>query len=82
MRQTQLMSVLDTRTDVLDAVTACATAAKRAAPALAAATDEAALVEAMGGSVRVVKAPPENIKITRPVDIEVAEAVLRSRSEA
>ena len=34
--------------------------------ALAAATDDASLVEAAGGSVRVVEAPPENIKVTTP----------------
>ncbi len=52
------------------------------AAAVAAAADDAALVEAIGGSVRVVEAPADNIKITRAVDIEVAEALLRSRSEA
>ena len=47
---------------------------------LAAATDDAALVEGVGGSVRVVEAPPENIKVTTPFDLEVAAALLRSRS--
>src|SRR5690242_16128764 len=47
--------------------------------ALAAATDDASLVEAAGGSVRVVEAPAENIKITRPVDLALAEALLRAR---
>jgi putative Holliday junction resolvase len=46
---------------------------------LAAATDDASLVEAAGGSVCVVEAPPENIKVTRPVDLEVAAALLRAR---
>src|SRR4051794_29338674 len=41
--------------------------------ALAAATDDAALVEAAGGIVRVVEAPAENIKVTRPVDLKLAE---------
>jgi len=43
---------------------------------LAAATDDASLVEAAGGSVRVVQAPPENVKITRPEDLRLAEARL------
>ena len=44
--------------------------------ALAAATDDAALVEAAGGSVRLVEAPPGNIKITRPVDLVIADVLL------
>ena len=44
--------------------------------ALAAATDDASLVEEMGGTVRVVEAPPENIKVTRDSDLRVAEALL------
>ena len=47
---------------------------------LAAATDDASLVEAAGGSVRVVEAPPENIKVTRPVDLELAASLLGSRA--
>jgi 2-C-methyl-D-erythritol 4-phosphate cytidylyltransferase len=47
---------------------------------LATATDDASLVEAAGGSVRVVEAPAENIKVTAPVDLEVAAALLRARS--
>jgi 2-C-methyl-D-erythritol 4-phosphate cytidylyltransferase len=46
---------------------------------LAAATDDASLVEAVGGSVCVVEAPPENIKVTTPVDLQVAEALLAAR---
>jgi 2-C-methyl-D-erythritol 4-phosphate cytidylyltransferase len=48
----------------------------RDAAALAAATDDAALVEEMGGMVRVVEAPPENIKVTRAADLRIAEALL------
>jgi 2-C-methyl-D-erythritol 4-phosphate cytidylyltransferase len=44
---------------------------------LAAATDDAALVEAAGGTVRIVEAPPENIKVTREADLKLAEALLR-----
>ena len=47
---------------------------------LAAATDDAALVEAAGGRVVVVEAPPENLKVTTPVDLELAGLLLRSRS--
>ena len=47
---------------------------------LAAATDDAALVEAAGGVVRVVEAPPENIKVTRPVDRALAEILLNQRT--
>ena len=43
---------------------------------LGAATDDAALVEAAGGTIRVVAAPPENIKVTTAVDLRVAEALL------
>ena len=45
---------------------------------LAAATDDASLVEAAGGSVRVVEAPPENMKVTRRADLLLAEALLRA----
>jgi 2-C-methyl-D-erythritol 4-phosphate cytidylyltransferase len=45
---------------------------------LAAATDDASLVEAAGGSVRVVEAPPENMKVTRRVDLMLAETLLRA----
>jgi 2-C-methyl-D-erythritol 4-phosphate cytidylyltransferase len=43
---------------------------------LAAATDDASLVEAAGGSVRVVEAPPENFKVTTADDLARAEAAL------
>jgi len=46
---------------------------------LAAATDDAWLVERMGGTVRVLAAPRENIKITTPGDLVVAELALRER---
>jgi 2-C-methyl-D-erythritol 4-phosphate cytidylyltransferase len=45
---------------------------------LAAATDDAFLVEAAGGSVRVVAAPPENIKVTNRVDLLIAETLLHA----
>ncbi len=43
---------------------------------LAAATDDASLVLAAGGRVRVVEAPRENIKVTTAADLRVAEAAL------
>ena len=46
---------------------------------LAAATDDAALVEAVGGSVRVVEAPAGNLKVTRAVDLVIADALLAER---
>ncbi len=44
------------------------------------ATDDAALVEALGGRVVVVAAPRWNLKITEPEDLIVAEALLQVRS--
>jgi 2-C-methyl-D-erythritol 4-phosphate cytidylyltransferase len=47
------------------------------AETLAAATDDASLVEAAGGSLRVVEAPAENFKVTTAVDLEIAASALR-----
>jgi 2-C-methyl-D-erythritol 4-phosphate cytidylyltransferase len=46
---------------------------------LASATDDASLVEAAGGRVRVVEAPRENLKVTTPVDLRLAELLLADR---
>ncbi len=46
---------------------------------LAAATDDSSLVEAAGGAVRLVGAPRENLKVTTPLDLRVAEAILAGR---
>jgi 2-C-methyl-D-erythritol 4-phosphate cytidylyltransferase len=46
---------------------------------LAGATDDAWLVERAGGTVRVVTAPRENLKVTTPGDLRVAELALRER---
>jgi 2-C-methyl-D-erythritol 4-phosphate cytidylyltransferase len=43
------------------------------------ATDEAALVAAVGGKVRLIEGPPDNIKITTETDLRLAEALLRER---
>jgi 2-C-methyl-D-erythritol 4-phosphate cytidylyltransferase len=45
---------------------------------LAAATDDASLVEAAGGSVRVVESSPQNFKITIAADLQLAELMLRA----
>lgn len=47
--------------------------------ALAAATDDASLVEEIGGTVHVVEAPPQNMKVTSESDLRVAEALLAGR---
>jgi len=46
------------------------------ADVLAAATDDAWLVERAGGSVRVIESPPSNFKVTTPHDLAVAESLL------
>jgi 2-C-methyl-D-erythritol 4-phosphate cytidylyltransferase len=40
-------------------------------------TDDAALVEALGHRVRIVKGEERNIKVTTPEDLMIAEAFLR-----
>jgi 2-C-methyl-D-erythritol 4-phosphate cytidylyltransferase len=52
---------------------------RRALEEGSAGTDEAALVVAKGGRVRVIEGPPENIKVTTPTDLRLAEALLRER---
>jgi 2-C-methyl-D-erythritol 4-phosphate cytidylyltransferase len=47
---------------------------------LAAATDDASLIEAQGGTVRLVPAPRENLKVTTPLDLRVAELLLAQRA--
>ena len=47
---------------------------------LAKATDDAALVEAMGYEVRLIEAPAENFKVTEPKDLKLAELLLSERS--
>lgn len=57
-----------------------AVAAASAAGTLAQATDCAALVEVNGGRVRVVEVTAANLKVTRPVDLLVAEHLLGDRA--
>ena len=47
---------------------------------LAAATDDAWLVERSGGTVRVVESTAENFKVTTPHDLRVAELLLGERA--
>jgi len=42
-------------------------------------TDDAALVERIGAAVHLVRGSPENIKVTNPFDLVVAEAILAGR---
>lgn len=43
---------------------------------LAEATDDASLVERLGGKIRIVEAPRENLKVTTKLDLLVAETLL------
>ena len=47
---------------------------------IAAATDEAMLIEGAGGRVAIHPAPAENLKVTTPVDLKLAELLLAERS--
>jgi 2-C-methyl-D-erythritol 4-phosphate cytidylyltransferase len=46
---------------------------------LISATDDAQLVELMGGRVAVVEGSPENLKVTTPLDLRLAEQILADR---
>jgi 2-C-methyl-D-erythritol 4-phosphate cytidylyltransferase len=48
--------------------------------ALAAATDDAGLVEAAGGTVAIVEAPRDNLKVTTRLDLALAELLLSRRA--
>ena len=45
------------------------------------ATDDSSLVERLGFKVTPVECGGENIKLTTPVDVHIAEAILRARAE-
>ncbi len=45
-------------------------------------TDDAAMVERIGGKVRLFMGSYENIKVTTPEDVAIAEALLRARGVA
>lgn len=44
-------------------------------------TDEASLVERIGGKVKIIEGSPENIKITTKEDLLLAEFILRTKSK-
>jgi 2-C-methyl-D-erythritol 4-phosphate cytidylyltransferase len=44
------------------------------------ATDDAMLVERRGGRIRIHPSPSENLKVTTPLDLRLAEQLLRERS--
>jgi 2-C-methyl-D-erythritol 4-phosphate cytidylyltransferase len=44
------------------------------------ATDDAQLVEAVGGDIRVVEAPRHNLKVTTELDLRIAELLLADRA--
>ena len=44
-------------------------------------TDDASMVELVGGSVRIFMGSYENIKVATPEDIPIAEAILKARVE-
>lgn len=43
-------------------------------------TDDCALIENMGGEVIIVEGSRENIKLTTPIDVVIAESILKNRS--
>lgn len=49
------------------------------AEVLAQVTDDASLIERAGGAVAIVPSSPENLKITTPLDLELAAALLARR---
>lgn len=42
-------------------------------------TDDCSLIENMGGEIEVVRGSRENIKLTTPIDVVIAESILKSR---
>lgn len=46
------------------------------------ATDDASMIEADGGTVMAIDGDPSNLKVTRPVDLVVARALLEARGDA
>lgn len=46
------------------------------------ATDDSILIESLGGTIRLVEGDPFNIKITLRQDMEIAEAILKCRTES
>jgi 2-C-methyl-D-erythritol 4-phosphate cytidylyltransferase len=48
---------------------------------IAAATDDAMLVEKAGGKVLLHPSPPQNLKVTTPLDLRIAELLLAERAD-
>jgi 2-C-methyl-D-erythritol 4-phosphate cytidylyltransferase len=46
---------------------------------IAAATDDAMLVEEAGGKVLLYPSSPENLKVTTPLDLRIAELLIAER---
>lgn len=44
-------------------------------------SDDCSLIEKMGGEVEIVKGSEENIKLTTPIDVLIAESILKNRAE-
>ncbi len=44
-------------------------------------TDDAAMIEAIGEPVFVVEGDPANLKVTRPIDLELARSLLATRQD-
>jgi 2-C-methyl-D-erythritol 4-phosphate cytidylyltransferase len=59
--------------------TALEKALKVSEEVLAQATDDAWLLERAGGRVVIVPAPPENLKVTTALDLDLAELLLARR---
>ena len=49
--------------------------------ALDSVTDDCSLIEKMGGEVTIVEGSRENIKLTTPIDLVIAESILSKREE-
>ncbi len=45
-------------------------------------TDDASMVERMGGHVKLFMGSNDNLKVTAPEDLRLVEALLRAREEA
>ena len=43
-------------------------------------TDDASLIESMGGKVKAIKGEPQNFKITTPEDLDRANFILNAKN--
>lgn len=50
-------------------------------PDLSSVTDDCSLIENMGGEVQIVLGSRENIKLTTPIDLVIAESILKQREQ-